>query len=103
MDSSYYFLAFALLSTAFGHFFYKKYFFEKKYFFILFSIFLFFLTPIFSFLALKKIALDIVYISTSLTIIITMMLGRFFLDEKLTKNQILSCFVIILGIVVYNL
>ena len=101
MTFSYFFLISAILSTAFGKFFYKKYSVTgiKKYY--VFTILLFLSTPVFSFFALQQISIDIVYVFTALTIFVVMLLSKIFLKEDIEQNTYKGVFFILLGVIIY--
>jgi drug/metabolite transporter (DMT)-like permease len=93
----------AIISTALGQFFYKKYALtsERQYFIL--TVFLFLITPVCSFFALKKIPMDIVYVSTSLTIFFVVIFSRVFLNERINKRRYLGIGLILLGVMFYAL
>lgn len=99
---NYIFLISAILTTAIGQFFYKKYAINGNIKFLIITLFLFIITPIFSFLALKKIPIDIVYVSTSLTILVVVALSKFLLNESIEKKTYLGILFIIIGVVIYG-
>jgi multidrug transporter EmrE-like cation transporter len=103
MIFSYVCLASAILSTAFGQVFYKKYISTKVRMYYIVTIILFIITPIFSFFALKSISIDVVYVFTSLTIFIVMVLSKFFLREQIEINTYIGVFIILVGVIVYAL
>ena len=101
MMFSYFFLISAILSTAFGQFFYKKYSLTGKRKYYSFTIFLFLITPVFSFFALQQISIDIVYVFTALTIFVVMLLSKIFLKEDIQRNTYKGVFLILVGVVIY--
>ncbi|MBD0400819.1 EamA family transporter [Flammeovirga sp. EKP202] len=96
------FISLAVLFTSLGQISYKKYANSQKNFYLTLTISLFLIVPIMNFSALKYTSLDIVYMSTSITIVISLILSRFLLKEKATKKQLLSSLLITLGIIIYN-
>ncbi len=103
MFLSYFCLFVAVTSTALGQFFYKKYMISLNKQYYLLAIFLFLITPLCSFIALKNIAIDMVYISTSLTILFVIVLSRIFLKEQVGKRRYVGIGFILLGVVLYAL
>ncbi len=99
----YIFLTLALLSTAFGQVFYKYYFQAGRKVWFLLAVSTFFSAAFFSFLALKKLTIDIVYMSTSITLVMVIILSRLWLNETIHKNKIIGSFLIISGIILYAL
>ena len=99
----YLFLFGAILSTALGQFFYKKYSLTNNIVYLLITIFLFVITPVFSFLALKKIPVDVVYMFTSLTIFLVILFSKVFLNEEINKKTYVGVLLIIIGVLVYGL
>lgn len=101
MIFSYFCLIAAILSTAFGQFFYKNYVITKVKWYFMATIILFLITPIFSFFALQNISIDVVYIFTALTIFIVMILSRIFLKERIKQNTYIGVFFILVGVIIY--
>lgn len=101
MAISYFSLFAAIFSTALGQFFYKKYALSSKRQYFILTILLFLITPVCSFFALKNIPIDIVYVSTSLTIFIVVIFSRVFLNERIDKQRYLGIGLILLGVVLY--
>ena len=101
MILSYFSLFLAILATAFGQFFYKKFALTKnrKYYFITISLFVF--VPFLNFIALKNIAIDIVYIFTSLTIFLVLLFSKLFLHEQILLQTYKGVSIIILGVIIY--
>lgn len=93
----------AVLTTALGQFFYKKFALNKKKIYLIISVSLFAMVPLFNFIALKEISIDIVYMSTSLTIILVIFLSKVFLNEKVDIKLYSGVLIILLGIIIYNL
>jgi len=93
----------AVLTTALGQFFYKKFALNKKKIYLIISVSLFAIVPLFNFIALKEISIDIVYMSTSLTIILVIFLSKVFLNEKVDIKLYSGVLIILLGIIIYNL
>ena len=102
MSLNYIFLTFAIFTTAFGQFFYKKYSLSHNYKYFYLTIILFIVTPIFSYMALKKLPIDIVYMFTSLTILLVLLLSKIFLNEKIAPKTYIGVVFIILGVILYG-
>jgi len=98
---SYFFLALAILCTSLGQFFYKLFALNKKKSFLLVTLFLFGGVPVFSYMALKGLGIDIVYLSTTVSIVIILILSKCFLGEKIDRQKIMGSFLIIVGITCY--
>jgi small multidrug resistance pump len=64
---------------------------------------LFLVVTICSVLALKGIDLKLFYALTSLNYGVTVLFSRLFLHESLDRNKIVAVFVIILGVIVFNI
>lgn len=103
MILSYFSLFSAVLATAFGQFFYKKYALTSHKAFYYATILLFLLTPIASFLALQNIPVDVVYIFTSLTIFIVLLLSKYFLAENIPFRTYTGVTLIVIGVIVYGI
>ena len=98
----FFYLMMAILCTAFGQFYYKLFTSNKKKRFYYLTILMFICTPLFSMLALKYISIDIVYIFTSLTILLVVILSNVYLKEKVYKKEVIGIGFIILGVVIYG-
>ena len=83
MISHYISLIFAILLTSTGQLLFKFYYNTKIKKYLLFTLITFILVPISSFYALSGLSIDIVYMSTSITIVIVLFGGYFLLKEKL--------------------
>lgn len=103
MILSYFSLIAAILCTAVGQFFYKKFSLTKNRKYYLLTMTLFLLTPVFSFIALQNIPIDIVYIFTSLTILIVLILSGLFLKEKIMPRVYIGVFFILIGVIIYGI
>src|SRR5690242_11575572 len=103
MINSYISLALALIFTAVGQVMYKLYINSKRLIHYLITIISFILIPLFSFFALRHLSLDLVYISTSLTIILILFLSVIIFKEKITFGQFMGSLLIVIGIVIYTL
>ena len=102
MLEHYLFLALVLSLTAAGQVFYKLYFVKKQLYWLILTILCFVFTPYVTYLALKGLALDTVYMCTALTIIAVMACSVIFLGETLSYYQKVGTAFILLGIVIYN-
>ncbi len=102
MINPYLFLLFAILLTALGQFCYKKFSLTQNRLYFYLTILLFVATPVFSFLALKGISVDVVYMFTSLTILIVLILSKTLLNEEITFRAYIGVLFITLGIIFYG-
>lgn len=91
----------AIMSTAFGQVFYKKYSLNKKRVYLALTLGFFLINPVLSFLALQKISVDIVYVSTSLTILTVAVLSRIFLGEIMPSRSWAAIAIIVAGVLIY--
>lgn len=57
------------------------------------------ISSIINIIVLKSYDYSIVYPATAIAYIWTMLLGKFILNEPITKNKVMGCSVIILGII----
>jgi uncharacterized membrane protein len=89
--------------TAISQVFYKQFFVTKNKLFLVLSLLFFASIPLLTYLSLKHISLDMVYLSTSLTIVMVTVLSITFLKEKINLAQILGILMIIIGLVIYSL
>lgn len=95
------FLVSAIISTALGQFFYKIFSSTQKISFFYLTVFTFILAPVFNMLALKFYSVDIVYMFTALTILLVVLLSKFFLKEQVARKQVVGVGLIILGVIIY--
>ena len=100
--TAYIFLFLAVLCTSLGQLTFKMYKNSKLRKYLILAIVLFVVTPVFSFIALKSIGLDVVYMFTSLSIVLILVFSHWILKEKITFSQVLGAAVLIAGIILYN-
>ena len=82
---------------------YKLFFMKQKKLFLVMSLTLFCCIPLLSYLALKKLDLSTVYISTGITYVLVLILARFILNETIDKQHIYAVVLIISGVLVFNI
>ena len=99
---SYLFLMAALLATAAGQLTYKLYYLRKARWLLAATAGLFLLAPFFSYLAQRELSLDVVYMSTSLTIVMVMAGSALWLGETVQRSHYWGAALIIGGILLYN-
>jgi drug/metabolite transporter (DMT)-like permease len=97
------FLAVAVLVSAAGQVQFKIYALNRSKWAFVSTVILFLLAPIFSYLALKGIGVDAVYMATSLNTFIVLLLSKYLLDERVQRGQLVACLVVVAGVVVYLL
>ena len=97
------FLTLAILVSAGGQIQYKRYTLDRKRITFTSTIALFFMTPFFSYLALKGITVDVVYMATSLNSFVVLMMSRWWLKEAVSKKQIISSLIVAGGVFIYLL
>ena len=71
--------------------------------FVVIAYFIFFISTILTIIAYKGIELKCGTVIESTGYIFILIMGRIFLDEKITKNKILGVLIIILGIFIFNI
>lgn len=103
MAMFYLYLFFALAFTTSGQLLFRYYHTTNNKLYLGLTLLSFLLVPFFSYKSLVGLAIDTVYMATSLTIVFVLLGSVIFLKEKLTKYQIFGSIIIILGIIVYNL
>lgn len=57
--------------------------------------------PIFSFIALKYLSIDMVYMATSLNGLVVLFMSRYLLNEDVKHDQLIGAFMVFLGVCVY--
>lgn len=97
------FLVMAIFCASAGQVLYKAFTSNRKYSFLALTIALFLLTPLFSYLALKELTIDIVYVATSMNSIIILLMTSLFLRESVTTKQYLGAIITTVGVAVYAL
>jgi len=95
------FTALAILSTSFGHIFYKIYVISKNKWLLMSTGLTFILIPFWSYLALRDLTIAQVYLSTALVPVITTFSGAFILKEKVNKHNFIGLILIFLGTILY--
>jgi len=100
--TGYIYLFLAVICTSLGQLTFKMFKNSQLKKYLALTIALFLVTPVFSFMALKYISLDVVYMFTSLSIVLILFFSHWILKEKITLAQIFGTVVIIVGIVLYN-
>lgn len=103
MIEFYMYLFNALLFTMLGQLFYKYYYKKKNKIFFGLTLISFVLVPFFNYKSLVGLPIDIVYMATALTIVMVMLSSVLLLKESVNKYQLLGCFFILVGIIIYNL
>lgn len=93
----------AILLTALGQLFYKLYSIKKSLFLMVLTVVFFLTAPVLSYLSLKGLTIDVVYMMTSLTILLVVVFSKVFLSEKIDSRTYLGIILIIIGVVLYEL
>jgi drug/metabolite transporter (DMT)-like permease len=96
-------LALAVIVSALGQVQYKRYSLSPNRLALVMTVLLFLMAPGFSYLALKGLGVDVVYMATSLNTFFVLVLSRMVLKERVEIGQYTSSLVIIIGVVVYML
>jgi len=91
----------ALIAASFGQVFYKLYSNTSKLYYLPLTILCFVSAPLFSYLTMKKLSVDLVYMATSLNSFIILSLSALVLKEHVNKKQIFASLIIFLGVVIY--
>lgn len=92
MLNSYLSLGIAVLFTSLGQLTFKKFMNTRKKHYLALTLFFFCTVPLFSYFALKKLALDIVYVSTAINVTIVSILSYFHLREPFDKGKMTGIF-----------
>lgn len=103
LHSSLIFLLFALIFTAIGQLLFRLYYVRANKKYLAAALGSFVVVPLFSYIALLNLTLAFVYMSTALIHILVLSMSRVFLKEQLTRKQIISMSLIVMGIIVFNL
>ena len=97
------FLTLAVLVSSIGQVQYKAYALNGGAFTFSSAIVFFLLAPVFSYMSLKGISVDVVYIATSLNAFIVLILSKYFLSESVRPGQFMACLTVAAGVFVYSL
>lgn len=97
------FLASTVVATAAGQLSYKLYFDRNARRYLAMAIAAFLTVPFLSYGALRDISLDVVYMATSLTIVLVTGCSISILRERMTPFQWTGSGLVVLGVIVYNL
>jgi multidrug transporter EmrE-like cation transporter len=92
----------AIGSTAFAQLFYKLYFTTKRSTYLFVTIFLFFLTMLMNYIALKTFTVSTVYMMTALTYVLVLSLSKVVLNETISRQKLQAVILIIAGIALFN-
>lgn len=96
-------LMLSLLVTATGQLLFRMYYVRTKTIYLVASLGTFLAVPVFSYLALLNLSLAFVYMSTALIHVLVLIMSNIFLGEHLAGKQYISMFLIVIGIIVFNL
>ena len=96
------YLAAAIIFTALAQTSYKLYAHKGGKKFLIAAIVLFVLTPFMAYMALKEIALSVVYMSTAISYVIVILASKYLLAEVINKRQIFALTLIICGVITFN-
>ena len=99
----YTYLTIAIFFTSAGQLLFKYYSKTKHKLILIPTFFSFIAVPFFSYKALIGLTIDTVYMATAITIVLVLFGGIIFFKEKISKAQLLSSLIIILGIIIYNI
>ena len=102
--SPYFFLSLTILLATSGQIAYKQYYQSGRQIKYLMATILFFVgTPVCSYLSLRELPLDVVYVSTSVNILLILLASFFYFKEQIPLNRWLGGVTIAIGILIYNL
>ena len=93
----------ALLSTAFGQVCFKLYFMDRRRAWLAGAVILFLATPYATYNALKALSIATVYVATAASQLMIVCLSLLFLGERYSKLQWLGFFLVLAGVVLYNI
>lgn len=96
-------LAATVLATAGGQIAYKLYVERRSRLLLGVTIMCFVAVPFLSYGALRGVALDVVYMATSLTVVLVTGFSVALLGERLAPVQWLGSLLVVVGVIVYNL
>jgi len=93
--------ALAILATTISHIFFKKYATSQKLKFLILTLFFFLCAPVCSYLALKNLSIDQLYICTACIPVFTILSGKFIFNEVINRNHIIGISLTIFGTFIY--
>lgn len=97
----YFFVLGAILATSFGLIAYKKYALDNQIILLILTVFFFLMAPVLSFISLKYLSVDIVYMATSLNGFIVLFLSQYFLKEKVKQHKFIGALLVFIGVSIY--
>ena len=97
------FLAFAIVFTAVAQTSYKLYYLRNKSSYLITAIIFFCMTPVAAYMALKGLSLSVVYMSTGFTYVLILITAKYLLRETINRQQSYAIFLIISGVLIYNI
>jgi multidrug transporter EmrE-like cation transporter len=103
MNTPLLFLAAALVTNAGAQLLYKGYARSRRAALLPLTVLAFVFVPYFNYEALKGLSIDVVYMATSLTIVMVALGSMAFFAERLERKHYLGGALILIGILVYNL
>ena len=92
-----------MLATSVGQVMYKAYSSNKKGYMLVITVTMFVATTPFSYMALRELTIDLVYIATSLNSILVLTMSSVFLKEIVSREQYIGALVTTLGVAIYAL
>lgn len=96
-------LVVSIFCTSVGNILYKVYAIRRMPFLLVFALICFIITPFTTRLALRGLSLDIVYMSASVSLIFVVYLSNKLIKEKIGLMQYIGIFILLIGIIIYNL
>ena len=96
-------LIFCIFFTTFGHYYFKIFFIKKNLNLMLIAIILFIFTPFFTYIALKNLSLSEVYMSLAMVNVLLLIVSKYFLNEEMNSDMYIGSFLIISGVVLFNI
>jgi drug/metabolite transporter (DMT)-like permease len=94
-------LTISYVVTACGQVIYKLFAHTKNKWHFIWSIAFFIIAPFTSYIALKKIAVGMVFIGAATSQVLIMIMSHYILKEKITKDHLISMALILLGLMAY--
>lgn len=93
----------AIVTTTISHIFFKKYATGQQLKFLILTFFFFLCAPVCSYLALKNLSIDQLYICTAFVPVFTILSGKIIFKEIINRNHIIGISLTIFGTSLYLL
>lgn len=93
----------ALVATSLGQVIFKLFFKTRNRLHLAAALFFFMAAPVGSYFALKEISIGVVYMSAGIIHVLVLLMSRYILQEKLTRDHTIAMLLIVSGLIIYGI